>query len=436
MERVTLFEITKKDLLEDSIVHWCELYTGNKLAFTADLLDVINGRFSRVITMNNYCIVEAYVNKDFRPEVSEHLHNQGISSVYAIVPAHLITSKEYPHAIEVYTPLLNRYFKDRWHYDEDEYNLYLHYPELTITNTLGLSHTIYDLVVRIYITPEGEVQDLMGKRYSFSKIEITKSYNHSHLPRRTNTFEYFCLGKDTPFAKLKNSLESVNSEQFGMFLLSLTSYLQWESIEGNPYISIVDLKPTTQNVFIRSVGSSNSDSYRVLTKVSKIFLSKLIEDKPLLITNKSYDPVLVSTSEALQFELEFFNGFIQSQLTPFEISILDLFLEQYNINEASYFCEQKDDEVRCELPSIEPFEQALLNTLKINRRIVSTAPNNLNKARKRLTPKALIFLIRTVNFYLQQSTTIINEYCNNNASITQNTGDNVSATTITNTLST
>jgi len=124
------------------------------------------------------------------------------------------------------------------------------YPEITITNSIGLSHTIHDLLVYFSIkTSGGIVGRLYGQRVNQTKLEIVKGYRHSHLHkgdstsyRRDGGLSAFCIGSTSIFSSMLQSVkEYTTKDRLEAFLLSLTAYLEWESLEGTPYTSICSL---------------------------------------------------------------------------------------------------------------------------------------------------------------------------------------------------
>lgn len=156
------------------------------------------------------------------------------------VPTSILKNIEMPSAIELFRPVLNKMFPDgRYAYAKNG-DLYLHYPKLTLTNTLGMTHDITDLVVRLKLMENTLFGDTMdGTRFTFSKPELSIGYIHSHLHASHYSFSGFCRGPGTTFDKLLLSMRKYNTVMdFEMFLVQLEKYLTWESLEGNPFISI------------------------------------------------------------------------------------------------------------------------------------------------------------------------------------------------------
>ena len=159
------------------------------------------------------------------------------------------------------------------------FNLDIHFPNLTITNSKHESIDLTDMYFRLEFNSDGSI-GLLGTRGSISLPEFENNYSHSHLSSNTKIGEYtnFCLGtgeiddqKDAlkiALNGLKDFLEKGHSGSYATLedihkdirirtthlLLQIEPYLSWESIEGGPYISMKDIfnrngdiKPLTRN---------------------------------------------------------------------------------------------------------------------------------------------------------------------------------------------
>lgn len=171
-----------------------------------------------------------------------HKHIRGGSSKI-VVPKEFVHAVTLPYGIDLFKPILDTYHPDGWAVISDW--LYLYYPKLHITNTIGIEHEIYDLVVRIPINERtGALTGVPeGRRYSFQSTELNSGYAHSHL-LHVGQFDLFCLGSsDKGFGKfLRDSQkEAFTEEEFEFFLMQMKAFLEWESIEGTPYHLLADL---------------------------------------------------------------------------------------------------------------------------------------------------------------------------------------------------
>lgn len=139
----------------------------------------------------------------------------------------------------------------------------IHYPELKVTNKLNKSIHITDMYVKFRINQKGDMnkRGLEGRRGSFTELQLEKNYSHSHLPSSATTgFTNFCLGSGTDITMsmmmLYEQVLNKNKEEvpnvFNLFLLNLKAYLQYESLEGGPYIrmsTLTDSAATKSSVF-------------------------------------------------------------------------------------------------------------------------------------------------------------------------------------------
>lgn len=156
---------------------------------------------------------------------------------------------------------LNAIYPDRWSFnfttERGLPDILIHFPEFQIRNAHDDSHTIRDLYV--ILSPFFDLKDnlcfkkdLYGFRTTLTELELYSGYQHSHLPSRGNylyrfkELQYdtkFCLGSSevVDLLLMLNSTE-FDSNLFELFLLTLDSYVKWESLDGGPYIKISNIK--------------------------------------------------------------------------------------------------------------------------------------------------------------------------------------------------
>lgn len=164
-------------------------------------------------------------------------HNAGKTHKFILLDEAFITEIEVEDLIDQVKSVLDKFMPGRYFIDEK--NIYLHYPEFEITNDIGETHIIKDLVVLIE-TLENKIVSIKGNRYTYTKKELLYNYRHSHLPKRSyDEFNLFCLGGGSPVARFVDQLKrSCSTDQFELLLAQLDQYLIWESRAGNPHISI------------------------------------------------------------------------------------------------------------------------------------------------------------------------------------------------------
>jgi hypothetical protein len=131
------------------------------------------------------------------------------------------------------------------------FQLNILFKKVDITNSRDVSHKIHDLYVGVQVTGfrmfneiKGNIR-LVGRRGKITYKEKVNSYSHSHLPRGHSNWDNFCLGS-SDISMLINELKmSFDRDQWYMLFYALPNYVNWESLEGGPHISIQDM--TRQN---------------------------------------------------------------------------------------------------------------------------------------------------------------------------------------------
>lgn len=144
------------------------------------------------------------------------------------------------------------------------YEVIMHYPELTVSNTHGRSQKIADFFIKLQLNPylSSSVGGMFhGMRTSFTFAEFSSEYNFSHLQGSPHSFSWshFCLGH-THFSTLCSTLAiEFNADFFGLFCYQLEQYLSWESLEGGPYKRLENIheRGTTTGVNISSTDRNN-----------------------------------------------------------------------------------------------------------------------------------------------------------------------------------
>lgn len=180
------------------------------------------------------------------------------------------------------------------------------YPEIEIFNSYDESHTIKDLIVYISLlenteSGRGEIGfgNIKGTRATLSDSEFRVGYLHSHLhPYRMLPHNVllnatdFCLGEGELGTFIINSYSDpdyvFDEIHFESFLYLIDTLVEWESLEGTPYIkfskiwteSSGDSAPTIPNADLGQhivkdlvyglINFLNSDSLRLLTFLSSL----------------------------------------------------------------------------------------------------------------------------------------------------------------------
>ncbi len=131
------------------------------------------------------------------------------------------------------------------------------YSKFIITNSQGRTHEIRDLFVfHSFKWTNGSVHPykLEGGRFSKTDLEISSSYQQSHLGShsswKSDPFycSRFCIGSDTDVSLMMAEFEvEMDFDRYELFLFCVDSMITWESLEGVPYIKMEVVKNANSN---------------------------------------------------------------------------------------------------------------------------------------------------------------------------------------------
>lgn len=125
-------------------------------------------------------------------------------------------------------------------------NILVYFPEITVTNELENSHKILDVYVKIAINNNGVLQRKFKiTRSTYTIQEVVANYCHSHIQNIRLAFEDCfnipCLGTG-PIAHTVYNLENNFSESiWELFCYELKLYLETESLVGIPYRKMANI---------------------------------------------------------------------------------------------------------------------------------------------------------------------------------------------------
>lgn len=208
----------------------------------------------------------------------------------------------------------------------------VHFKKLTIKNGYGLSREVRDLFVAIPIRGNGFTTGDDGRSYltlcprtpyglrtTFFNDEKRVHYIHSHLPSVTYSdnseaafsFQKFCIGGGSELHDLIMEMEHEFSPGiFALFLVSLRTLVEWESIEGGPHIRMekigsqiaTTLKEDYQKKhFDELIPDMMSNMNVNFVKHNDIFKIKRDETFESVIKNKLYAKAARGSSEYFNF---------------------------------------------------------------------------------------------------------------------------------------
>jgi hypothetical protein len=197
--------------------------------------------------------------------------------------------------------------------------IYIRFPEITITNSQKGSFHIKELWVNFSVDKEFKVSHPRGMRSFLTLDEAKAGYFHSHLHCRIPTsptyppkFDEFCLGSGEINQVLRvlwaDGFDKIN---FMLFCLHLKNMVAWESIEGNPYIQF-------SSISARGRGNTerlNAMHHTIIMRITER-LKLLIEDSPLGVIKKHLELVLIGEDLTIR-DSDHLNLFLTNLLKVF-----------------------------------------------------------------------------------------------------------------------
>lgn len=173
------------------------------------------------------------------------------------------------------------------------------FSDLKITNSIEQEYLIHELHTYLYgyfhaDSPEIFIRPhLFGMRTRFNYKDFLTGYAHSHLPSKSlSSFSQFCLGDSRLFNSNLPSFYADGvtwlkySSDFDLeaFFMALGSYLEWESLEGGPYMKMENISlygNKVRSTYYKDASfKGNSVNGHTVTKVFNEISCNIDEFKP------------------------------------------------------------------------------------------------------------------------------------------------------------
>lgn len=139
--------------------------------------------------------------------------------------------------------------------DNSLINLIIYYPEIKITNSHELEHTLRDIYVKFSFEKYSprRLYTIAMARTTYTSNEYNKTYIFSHLDTSNGLTHWngrFCFGS-TDLSKTVANCKSPegNLGKIGQVLMAFKDYLSWESLEGTPYKYISNLRESSSSKY-------------------------------------------------------------------------------------------------------------------------------------------------------------------------------------------
>lgn len=138
------------------------------------------------------------------------------------------------------------------------YEVIIHYPEFTITDSNGKTSVIKDLFIKYKCNLDNKflistISNIQGKRTTYFKKELVVTYAHSHLKGISYDFNKFCQGSEatdpinSTFTDINRLLIDNDTSYNNWFALciGIDSFIKHENSDGRPYRRLADIKSVT-----------------------------------------------------------------------------------------------------------------------------------------------------------------------------------------------
>ena len=222
--------------------------------------------------------------------------------------------KKLADTIESFVGVLEGVYGENWAFQfRNMYSLpsiLILFPEIDITNSEDRHHTIRNLVVRLSMKIVNNSlyihSTIGGFRLTVTREEYISGYLHSHLNTVGGNYsEYFTIREDNSIdVRARDFCLGVNEipeliclyndnhdiEIFELLLLTLKSFVCWESIEGGPYFRISNISQYAasddRSLFRRKENDADLIFFYLLQEnVFKTFDFDMLDSKVRVIEN-------------------------------------------------------------------------------------------------------------------------------------------------------
>lgn len=188
-----------------------------------------------------------------------------------------------------------------------KYRLTIKFPEFIITNSRKNSHLIKDMYLALHFSEQFVIYPgLIGRRGTLTYEEWQSAYGHSHMGTGNYGWASMCLGdSNTPLNEALSEASVTrkwNEDGIKKVLALLHGYINWESLEGNPYIKIssISRKNTTlpiasdttiRNTYLNLVNNLKDETTR---KQIGLKLSSINNFNKFIFNRDEIEKILIS----------------------------------------------------------------------------------------------------------------------------------------------
>lgn len=318
---------------------------------------ILKKKYNYDIIINSEKIITIYnihnFNKNYSEEYNDNIYNVKVSALKELTEKQLFLDvidslvkiyknnfdfvvsqnfKDTIYGLENNTEIEKQNLKKTLLY-EIFFNVIIKFDEIIITNYKQHNADLKDFFIKFTMVfscvDKNQLScrlfnsDLYGRRSTMYDFELITGYVHSHLPRSYNfgDFNRFCLGSgpiNLVLIDLSNSKTSFNIIKFKGFLYQIKSYLAWESIEGTPYIKMIERNNIgdinveeniqcfcTSDLNYNYHYNYNSEKIETIKQLSSKFIKLLIDNGFInIVLKKNFEKDINEIDIELSFEKE------------------------------------------------------------------------------------------------------------------------------------
>lgn len=193
--------------------------------------------------------VDLQVNKEFKDYLDYLLEEPSEAVLDELSSCNLNNTLDIAHFINNYTL-------------EAPFFIFVHFPDVTITNEHNDSINIKDLYARIPIYWNGTLNHRFKMIVTtYTRTLFNAGYCHSHLHHLYNNkpiFDIPCLGTGPLVETCRVLTSNFTEDNWRLFCVELSRYVTVESLLGTPYYRMTDI---TDNINNKPIKVHNSSTY-------------------------------------------------------------------------------------------------------------------------------------------------------------------------------
>lgn len=172
---------------------------------------------------------------------------------------------------------------------------------------MGASHEMKDIFIRFTINHLG-FADMCIARTTVTEAEWgCYLFSHTSGTRPGEWYNTLCMGSTEMRIKYEQALSSNKFSAIDSVIASLTGYLSWESIEGNPYKRMHDIGSNMWQGALSSDGRADLLKAVAIVVNSDLDLEYVLNDSVILLTERCVDRIdeLLSASPLIINEIRY-----------------------------------------------------------------------------------------------------------------------------------